>query len=99
MHVADDIDRDVVVVMNDSALDLIRSAQVRNDKPIYGTEFVNPDFAMIAAAYDIGYYRAATDEDVALSIVEALDAGMTALVDAQIDPSSYPTTPDVRPAQ
>ncbi len=87
----------IVVVMNDNTLDLIRSAQVRNGSPIYGTEFVNPDFALIAAAYDIGYYRAATDEDVALAIADALGAGMTALVDARIDPSSYPTTPAARP--
>ncbi len=87
----------IVVVMNDNALDLIRSAQVRNGKPTYGTEFVNPDFALIAAAYDIDYYRAATEEDVTLAITDALAAGMTALVDAFIDPRGYPTMPAARP--
>lgn len=83
----------IVVVMNDSALDLIRSAQVRKGKPIYGTEFTNPDFANIAAAYDIGYYRVADEQGVAAAIEVALDTGKTALIDALIDPSSYPTTP------
>ena len=83
----------IVVVMNDSALDLIRSAQVRNGKPVYGTEFTNPDFAKIAAAYDIDYYRVTDEQDVATAIESALNAGQTALIDALIDPASYPTTP------
>jgi len=85
----------IVVVMNDNALDLIRSAQVRNGKPIYGTEFVNPDFAMIAAAYDIGYYRAENEDDIAAAIEDVLADNTMALIDAQIDPVGYPTTPQI----
>ena len=36
--------------MIDSALDLIRSAQLRAGTPAFGTEFVNPDFSKIAEA-------------------------------------------------
>ena len=32
----------LVVVMNDAALDLIRSAQLRQGRPSFGTEFLNP---------------------------------------------------------
>jgi hypothetical protein len=31
----------IIVVMNDNALDLIRSAQKRPDKPVYGTTFTD----------------------------------------------------------
>ncbi|MEO1442768.1 MAG: thiamine pyrophosphate-binding protein, partial [Chloroflexota bacterium] len=47
----------IVVVMNDSALDLIRSAQHRRSKATFGTTFTNPDYSLIAAGYGLAYHR------------------------------------------
>ena len=83
----------LVCVMNDAALDLIRSAQLRHGAPAYGTEFSNPDYASIAAAYGLVYYRVESPADCDRAINRALDGRMPALVDVMIDPIGYPTTP------
>lgn len=83
----------IVVLFNDNALDLIRSAQLRAGKPVYGTEFVNPDFCQIAAAYRLATYRVQTEAACANAIQNALANQRPALIEALIDPSSYPTTP------
>jgi acetolactate synthase-1/2/3 large subunit len=83
----------ITVVMNDSALDLIRSGQRRAGKPVFGTEFINPDFTQIAAAYDLAFYRVTTETECAEAVRAALAAGQPALIEAMIDPVSYPTTP------
>ena len=83
----------VVLLFNDNALDLIRSAQVRAGKPVYGTEFVNPDFVQIAAAYGLDTYRVYDEPTCNAAIKTALAQRRPALIEAMIDPSSYPTTP------
>lgn len=86
----------IVVVLNDGALDLIRSQQVRAGKPVYGTEFVNPDFVSIAAAYGIDTYRVRSEEVCAEAVTSAIAAGRPTVIEAMIDPISYPTTPSLR---
>ena len=81
----------IVMVMNDSALDLIRSAQQRRQKPAYGTEFANPDFSLIARAYGLDYRKVDNNTDCALALRHGFAGGMPLLIDAQIDPSGYPT--------
>lgn len=83
----------VVIVCNDSALDLIRSAQTRAGKATYGTEFANPDFLQIAAAYGLDAARVASEAECAVAVAQALAAGRPCLIEALIDPVSYPTTP------
>ena len=83
----------IVVVMNDSALDLIRSGQIRGGKPAFGTEFVNPDFAHIAKAYNLDFYRISTETEGAEAVKAALVSARPALIEALIDPVSYPTAP------
>jgi acetolactate synthase-1/2/3 large subunit len=83
----------LILVFNDSALDLIRSAQVRAGKQPFGTEFHNPDFLQIAAAYGLDARRVATEAECATAIEQALAAGRPCLIEALIDPVSYPTTP------
>jgi acetolactate synthase-1/2/3 large subunit len=85
----------VVVVFNDSALDLIRSAQVRAEQRPYGTEFTNPNFLQIAAAYGLDAVRVTDVAGCASAFQRALAAGRPSLIDALIDPVSYPTTPHV----
>lgn len=83
----------IVVVMNDSALDLIRAAQHRAGHPTFGTEFTNPNFSKIADAYDLAFYQVTDDASCAHAIENALRAGGPVLIEALIDPVSYPTTP------
>ena len=79
----------VTVVMNDGALDLIRLAQLRAGAPAWGTEFGNPDFAQIAAAYGIPALRSGDLEECESAVLEALRAGRALLLDALIDPAAY----------
>ena len=83
----------IVAVMNDSALDLIRSAQVRRERQVFGTEFRNPDLGMIAQGFDIEYRRAESRDECADAIRHGMSTGKPLLVDVMIDPIGYPTTP------
>ena len=83
----------IIVIMNDSALDLIRSAQNRVGEETFGTEFVNPDWLQIAQAYDITAVRVTTEEEIETAVKQAISDNSTLIIDAQIDPISYPTTP------
>ncbi|MCP4359522.1 MAG: thiamine pyrophosphate-binding protein [Chloroflexi bacterium] len=83
----------IVLIMNDNALDLIRSAQRRRGKPVYGTEFVNPDFDKIAQAYEIDFYRVSNEEECGMALETAVAARKPVIIEALIDPISYPTTP------
>ncbi|MCA9987274.1 MAG: thiamine pyrophosphate-binding protein [Anaerolineales bacterium] len=83
----------LVVVMNDAALDLIRSKQQRRAEPVCGTEFSNPDFAAIAQAYGLPYYRVDSETAARTALAAAVATGRAALIEALIDPSSYPTAP------
>lgn len=84
----------IVVVLNDNAIDLIRSHQVRAGKPVYGTEFTSPDFCQIATAYQIASARVHSEAECAAAVQTALARGRPMLIEAMIDPISYPTTPD-----
>ncbi|CAN5468535.1 acetolactate synthase large subunit [soil metagenome] len=83
----------IVVLFNDNALDLIRSAQQRAGKPTYGTEFVNPNFMRIAAAYELDAYQVQDQVSCTNALKAALGSGRPTLIEAMIDPLSYPTTP------
>ena len=83
----------ILIVMNDSALDLIRSAQRRKGKSVFGTEFTNPDYEQIAAAYRIAYSCVQNQESCVTAIKKAIQARKPALIEMMVDPISYPTTP------
>jgi len=82
----------LVVVMNDAALDLIRSAQLRAHHPAFGTEFHNPDFELIARAYGIAYRRVESQGDCDSAILAGLSRRAPMLIDVMVDPIGYPTT-------
>lgn len=82
----------ITVVMSDNALDLIRSHQKRSGKQPYGVEFTNPDWMQIASAFDIDGYRVSTTAELQNAILAALSNRKPALIEALIDPISYPTT-------
>ena len=82
----------LIALMNDAALDLIRSAQLRRGRPAFGTEFANPDYEFIAKAYGIGYRKVASREDCDAALRAGLADGAPMLIDVMIDPAGYPTT-------
>jgi len=70
---------------------------VRRGKAVYGTQFRNPDFSLIARAYDLDFFRV-SDEAGCLEAVEAaVSLARPVLIEALIDPISYPTTPRTPP--
>jgi acetolactate synthase-1/2/3 large subunit len=79
----------VVVVMNDSAIDLIRGAQRRAGGQVYGTTFRNPDFAQIAAAFGLDYAGVADGAACEAAVEAALATRRPTLIDAWIDPGGY----------
>ena len=87
----------IVMVLNDAALDLIRSAQTRQGRATFGTEFSNPDFAGIAAAYGMDYCRVTCADECDEALRRGLARGKPMLLDVMIDPAGYPTTPGVYP--
>ena len=83
----------LVVVLNDGAIDLIRSHQRRSGKPVYGTEFTSPNFSQIAAAYGINGSRVTSEDELNAAVAAALSTNQPALIEVMLDPKSYPTTP------
>lgn len=82
----------LVVVMNDATLDLIRSTQLRAERPAFGTEFHNPDFEFVARAYGIAYRRVESRGDCEAAIRAGLSRRAPMLIDVMVDPVGYPTT-------
>ncbi|MEZ4617271.1 MAG: thiamine pyrophosphate-dependent enzyme [Caldilineaceae bacterium] len=83
----------IVVVLNDGAIDLIRSHQRRSGKAVYGTEFTSPNFSQIAAAYGLAASRVESEITLDAAISAALTTKRPALIEVMLDPTSYPTTP------
>lgn len=84
-----------VVVFKDHALDLIRSHQIRVGRPTFGTEFAAPDFVHIAEAHGIPAEKVSSEDALVESVRRFVPSMRPALIEAVIDPSTYPTTPDV----
>ena len=84
-----------VVVFKDHALDLIRSHQNRVGQPTYGTEFTSPDFVQIAKAYGIPAERVSTEDALTMAVKRFIPSMKPGLIEAEIDPSTYSTTPVV----
>ena len=82
----------LIALMNDAALDLIRSAQQRRGRPVFGTEFANPDYERIAKAFDIEYRKVRSREACDAAIRAGLSANAPMLIDVMIDPTGYPTS-------
>jgi len=79
----------IVVVMNDSALDLIRFAQTKRDLQVFGTEFVNPNYELIARGYGFAYARVTNKSECDVAVTKAVNEGKPALLEVMIDPSGY----------
>ncbi len=79
----------IVVAMSDSALDLIRFAQKRKKLQVFGTEFANPDYERIAAAFGIAFARIHNRSECDVAVRAAVNSHKPALLEAMIDPQGY----------
>ena len=83
----------ICIIMNDGALDLIKAKQIRRQEPVYGTEFLNPDYEAICQAYRLDYYRVSNKTACSKALKEAYAKRHPAIIEALIDPAGYPTAP------
>ena len=81
----------VIVVFNDNALDLIRAKQLKSDFKASGTEFHGPDWGQVAGAFGLGYAQVTDEKACKQAVRQAFHLARPTIVDALIDPSSYPT--------
>ena len=79
----------IVVVMNDSALDLIRFAQTRKSLQIFGTEFANPNYEAIAAAFGLSFARIQNKSECEAAVQAAVASRRPTLLEVMIDPAGY----------
>lgn len=83
----------ICIVLNDGAIDLIRSHQVRSGKPVYGTEFSAPHYAQIAQAFNLPGTRVENPGQFAAALETARELPGASVIEVMLDPISYPTTP------
>jgi acetolactate synthase-1/2/3 large subunit len=79
----------IVVVMNDSALDLIRFAQKRKNLQVFGTEFANPDYEKIAAGYALSFARITNRNECDHAVKSAVASRKPTLLEVMVDPAGY----------
>lgn len=79
----------IVVVMNDSALDLIRFAQTKRNLQVFGTEFANPDYEKIAAGFGLSFARVTNRSECDRAVQAAIASRKPALLEVMIDPAGY----------
>jgi acetolactate synthase-1/2/3 large subunit len=79
----------IVVVMNDSALDLIRFAQTKRDLKVFGTEFVNPNYELVARGYGFAYARIENKIECDAAVKKAVAERKPALLEVMIDAAGY----------
>lgn len=79
----------IVIVMNDSALDLIRFAQTRKDLEVFGTEFANPNYEAIASAFGLSFARIQNKSECEAAVQAAVASRRPTLLEVMIDPQGY----------
>ena len=79
----------IVVVMNDSALDLIRFAQTKRNLQVFGTEFANPDYEKIAAGFGLSFARVTNRSECDHAVQAAVASHKPTLLEMMIDPVGY----------
>ncbi len=84
-----------VVVSNNGAFALEAHKQAQDDYPLFGQEFVNPDFAAVARGVGAFGRRLQSAQDLPDLIREALESGGPALVDV---PTRRVPPPQQQPA-
>jgi len=82
-----------VVVLNDGAIDLIRSHQRQAGKPVFGTEFSPIHLAQAARAFGLSAHRVMDETQLDAALARQLRRAQPGLIEVMLDPISYPTTP------
>jgi acetolactate synthase-1/2/3 large subunit len=82
----------VIVVFNDASLSLIDVKQKQCPLPPGGVRIGAVDWCRLAAGVGMHAASAATDAALADAVSDALDRDGPSLIDARIDPTSYPAT-------
>jgi acetolactate synthase-1/2/3 large subunit len=84
--------RVTVIVFNDRSLSLIRIKQERLGYPAAGVSLDGVDWQAAAAAFGVPAWRARNDDEMVRCLADAALTDGPALVEAVIDPASYPET-------
>ncbi len=79
----------VILVIVDHALSLIRLKQIRQETPIYGTEFGQTDYASLAKAYGLEYLLIADEASASRDFRTAILSPKPILVEARVDREEY----------
>lgn len=88
-----------VVLFNNSRLGMIKFEQEINGIPEFGTDLLNPNFAMYAEACGGDGILVRDPDDVEDALREALHKGRPTLVDIHTDPNEKPLPPRITFAQ
>jgi acetolactate synthase I/II/III large subunit len=83
----------VIVVFSDGRLSLIDVKELKKGYPVpRGTDFTRPNYCDLGRSFGIPAWSANTDEELRGALVAAFnsDDGLPKLIEARIDPSSYP---------
>src|SRR5262249_58272556 len=74
----------VLIVVNDGSLTLIKAIQQRRyESRFLGVDLVNPDFGVLAQAFGVRSWRAATHAGVGKAVLGGLGRGEAALVEGR----------------
>jgi len=75
----------VVVLINDAALSLIKAIQHRKyENRFLGVDLLNPDFALFARAFGVGYQSATTPEEFEVALRHSLGQPGTTLLEVRV---------------
>jgi acetolactate synthase-1/2/3 large subunit len=78
------------IVLRDGGYGSIRWKQLARFGRTHGTEFGNPDMALLAEAFGIRGFRVTSPSDLVSILEEALELGKPCLVDIPVDYSDNP---------
>lgn len=78
----------VILVLNDSALQMIRWKQAKQNRADFGLSFGNPDFVLYAESYGATGHRATTPDGLSRLMKQSQTAGGIHVIDVAIDYSS-----------
>jgi len=80
-----------VVLLNNSSLGLVRKNQFHNYSGRFiSSDFINPDYRMLAASFGVNYYRIASTDDSESMLTEVDFRNKINLVELMLDKDKFP---------
>jgi len=80
----------LVIIFNDSAWNMIRAGQVSFIGEVYGTDLPEADYGKAARSFGCFGAKVKEKSGIEKAIRDALDSGLPAVIDVEIDPDSIP---------